>query len=154
MSESIIYRGRALRQGRHSEEGRLYLLTTVVRNREPLFGQFVVGRVVVSELRDATDEGWVNSLAWVVMPDHLHWLVELRSHSLTALMRRVKGRSARAINAHLGRQGPVWQGGCHDRALRQEEDLQDLARYVVANPLRAGLVRRIGDYPLWDALWV
>ena len=154
MSESIIYRGCALRQGRHSEEGRIYLLTTVVRNREPLFGHFVVGRVVVSELRDATDEGWVNSLAWVVMPDHLHWLVELRSHSLTALMRRVKGRSAREINAHLGRQGPVWQGGYHDRALRQEEDLQDLARYVVANPLRAGLVRRIGDYPLWNALWV
>lgn len=154
MSESIFYRGRALRLGRCSEPGRIYLLTAVVREREPLFEDFVAGRVVVSELRAATAEGWVNSQAWVVMPDHLHWLVELRGHSLAALMRRVKGRSARALNARLGRQGPVWQAGYHDRALRQEEELQDLARYVVANPLRAGLVRRIGDYPLWDAIWV
>ena len=154
MSESIFYRGGALRLGRCSEPGRIYLLTAVVCDREPLFGHFVAGRVLVSELRAATDEGWVNSLALVVMPDHLHWLVELRGHSLAALMRRIKGRSARTINAQLGRQGPVWQAGYHDRALRQEEDLQDVARYVVANPLRAGLVRRIGDYPLWDAIWL
>jgi len=29
-----------------------------------------------------------------------------------------------------------------------------MARYIVANPLRAGLVERIGDYPLWDATWL
>ena len=108
----------------------------------------------VPELRAATAEGWVNSLAWVVMPDHLHWLVELRGHPLAVLMRRIKGRSARALNVRLGRQGPVWQAGYHDRALRHEEALQDLARYVVANPLRAGLAEKLGDYPLWDAIWV
>jgi hypothetical protein len=32
--------------------------------------------------------------------------------------------------------------------------LQSVARYIVANPVRAGLVRRVQDYPLWDALWV
>lgn len=48
----------------------------------------------------------------------------------------------------------VWQRGFHDRALRQEEDLIATARYVVANPLRAGLVDRIGDYPWWDAVWL
>ena len=95
-----------------------------------------------------------NALYLIWKPDHLHWLVELRDHPLAVLLRRVKGRSARALNARLGRQGPVWQAGYHDRALRQEEDLQCIARYVVANPLRAGLVRRIGDYPLWDAIWV
>ena len=48
----------------------------------------------------------------------------------------------------------VWQQGFHDRALRREDDLVKVARYVVANPLRAGLVRKYGDYPLWDAIWV
>ena len=42
----------------------------------------------------------------------------------------------------------------HDRALRRDEDLLAVARYIVANPLRAGLVRRVGDYPLWDAVWL
>ena len=48
----------------------------------------------------------------------------------------------------------MWQEGFHDRALRQEADLRKAARYVVANPLRAGLVTDLGDYPLWDAVWV
>ncbi len=30
----------------------------------------------------------------------------------------------------------------------------DVARYIIANPLRAGLVGRVGDYPLWDAVWL
>jgi putative transposase len=48
----------------------------------------------------------------------------------------------------------LWQDGYYDRALRKEEDLQQIARYIVANPLRAKLVNKIGDYPLWDAVWL
>jgi putative transposase len=48
----------------------------------------------------------------------------------------------------------LWQKGYHDRAIRREEDLLAVARYIVANPLRAGLVKRVGDYPLWDAVWL
>ena len=49
---------------------------------------------------------------------------------------------------------PVWQKGYFDRALRYEEDLKAAARYIIANPLRAGLVAQVGDYPLWDAIWL
>ncbi|MGH8412134.1 MAG: REP-associated tyrosine transposase, partial [Pseudomonas sp.] len=38
--------------------------------------------------------------------------------------------------------------------IRRDEDLPAVARYIVANPLRAGLVEKIGDYPLWDAVWL
>jgi len=69
-------------------------------------------------------------------------------------MRRIKGRSARRINQRLSRTGPLWQHGFHDRALRQEEDLRAVARYAIANPVRAGLVKRVADYPLWDAVWL
>jgi REP element-mobilizing transposase RayT len=46
------------------------------------------------------------------------------------------------------------QRAFYDHALRQDEDVQGVARYIVANPLRAGLVENIGDYPLWDAIWL
>lgn len=69
-------------------------------------------------------------------------------------MRRIKGRSAKQINTLSGRQGKLWQDGFHDRALRREEDVLPAARYIVANPLRAGLVSRVGDYPLWDSVWL
>jgi hypothetical protein len=32
--------------------------------------------------------------------------------------------------------------------------MQGIARYIVGNPLQAGLVDRIGDYPHWDAVWL
>lgn len=70
-------------------------------------------------------------------------------------MQQLKSRSAIAINnAYPDHQGQLWQKGFHDHALRKEEEILATARYIVANPLRAGLTRRIGDYPLWDAGWL
>lgn len=154
MPSPVLSHAQRLRTGRFSESGRIYLLTTTVHKRMPLFRDFDLGRLLVAELRAAHEQGWVSSLAWVVMPDHLHWLVELHERSLDELMQRVKSNSSRLINRRLGRAGPLWQDGYHDRALRRDEDLQVAARYVVANPLRAGLVERLGDYPHWDAVWL
>lgn len=147
-------RGHALRKGRCSETGRAYLLTTVTEQRRPVFGDWRVGRLLVAELRAEHEAARVDSLAWVVMPDHVHWLVTLREGTLDALMRRVKSRSAIAVNAALGVGGQLWQKGYHDHAVRAEDDLRAMARYVVANPLRAGLTTSLADYPLWDAMWL
>jgi REP element-mobilizing transposase RayT len=149
-----VQRGAGLRTGRYSENGQIYLLTSVTNGRQPLFADWRVGRLVVDEFRRTQNEGRVQSLAWVVMPDHFHWLIELRKGSLGQLMRRVKALSAQATMRKIHNPLPVWQKGYHDRAVRREEDLPGIARYIVANPLRAGLVRRIGDYPLWDAIWL
>ncbi|VVN08200.1 hypothetical protein PS662_03707 [Pseudomonas fluorescens] len=143
-----------LRLGRYGESNRVYLLTTNTLDRKPVFTDLALGRVVVQQFRRAQDLGLARSLAWVVMPDHFHWLVELENCSLRKLMRQTKSLITREVNLSSSREGPLWQQGYHDRALRREEDLVKLARYVVANPLRAGLVEKLGDYPLWDAIWV
>jgi REP element-mobilizing transposase RayT len=113
-------------------------------------------RSLIACLRHAHDQGAVVSLAFVVMPDHLHWLVRLeRDLPLSRIMANVKKFSARKVNELRGERGvALWQPGFHDRALRKDENLEAMARYVVANPLRAGLVTRIGDYPHWDAVWL
>ncbi|MHB1290720.1 MAG: transposase, partial [Sulfuricella sp.] len=69
-------------------------------------------------------------------------------------LRQVKSRSAITINRQLGTHQTIWQKGYHDHALRKEEDVQEIARYIVANPLRSGLAEHAGDYPLWDAIWL
>ena len=148
------FAGKRLRAGRYSETGRIYLLTTVTLKRAPLFTEWYSGRCIARALKTEHDARRVHSIAWVVMPDHLHWLFALQHGELSSLACRIKAASALAINAHLGRTGPVWQKGFHDRALRREEDLKAVARYVVHNPVRAGLVARIDDYPLWDAMWL
>ena len=89
------------------------------------------------------------------MPNHLHWLFALTDKTdLANVMRLVKGRSAHYINTRLARKGPVWDKAFHEHALRKDEDIINIARYIVANPLRAGLVKIIADYPLWDAIWL
>ena len=145
----------ALRRGRCSLAGQIYLLTAVTHNREALFSDWPVASTAASII--SSPERWNEArlLCWVLMPDHWHGLVELgEGGSLAGLMQAVKGHSSHHVNAVLKRTGPVWMPGFHDRALRRGENLVEAARYVVANPVRAGLVRRAGDYPYWDAIWL
>ena len=144
-----------LRKGRYSEKGRAYHVTTTTYNRMPLFQDWRLGRFVVHALRHSQNQNQAETLAFVVMPDHLHWLFMLgNALSLSTLMSRLKGRSGRQVRQTLGAARPTWQHGFYDHAIRRDEDLRATARYIVANPLRAGLVTDIGDYPLWDAVWL
>jgi len=89
------------------------------------------------------------------MPDLVHWLFGLNNvFILTQTTQRFKARSTHGVNCYLKRSGAVWQKAYYDYALRQEEDIQGVARYIIANPLRAGLAHKIGEYPLWDAAWL
>lgn len=147
--ESVSPHGRDLRKGRVSLPGQVYHITTVTHDRQPIFAELRAARLLVQALRQAENRDGATTLAFVVMPDHLHWLMQLGDgKSLSRVVGAVKAVSAHAI----GRR--IWQGGFHDHAVRQEEDLAALARYIVANPLRAGLVERVGDYPHWDAVWL
>ncbi|WP_460456590.1 REP-associated tyrosine transposase [Arenimonas alkanexedens] len=144
-----------LRLGRTSEPGRVYFLTTVTHARAPLFKDFVRAAVMSRVIACPTTWAGGRLLAWVLMPDHWHGLLEIDGTSpLTHIVRLAKGRSARHFNLALVRQGSVWRDGFHDRAIRRSDDLRAAARYLIANPLRAGLVKSVGDYPFWDAHWI
>ena len=141
-----------LRKGRYSVKNGIYLATFVTRNRQPIFKDFYIARLVVRCLNKSP---YADTLAYVVMPDHVHWLLQLRSSkSLSQVMQSTKIMSTKSINRQINGKGSVWQPGFHDHALRYEEALKEFCRYVVANPLRAKLVKRIGEYPHWDTVWV
>jgi putative transposase len=145
----------ALRKGRVSLSNTAYLITATSENREPLFAHFPAACSAARCFEDATLLRESRMLAWVLMPDHAHWLLQLGgADSLGAVIGRLKSASSRYTNRILSRTGPLWSKAFHDHALRAEEDPQVVARYIVANPLRAGLVRRIGDYPFWNAVWL
>jgi REP element-mobilizing transposase RayT len=144
-----------LRIGRTSIHGQVYLVTTVTLDRQRLFVDLSLGRITVNAMRALDNEGASRTLAFVVMPDHVHWLFELgRSHTLTAVIKLFKGRSAQAVIKHFDRRGSIWQPSFHDHAVRTEDSLLAIARYVIMNPVRAGIVERIADYPLWDSAWL
>lgn len=91
---------------------------------------------------------------WVLMPDHFHGLLRLGNSSLAVTVGHLKGLAAKRVNEYLGATGAVWQSAFHDRALRREDDRKNIARYIVANPLRAGLVKSIREYPYWNSIYL
>lgn len=146
---------RALRRGRVSLPNHVYLITCVTTERRRFFEDFFVGCSAACCFEDAGVLGDSRMLAWVLMPDHAHWLVQLGfSDPLDTVVNRLKSASARSANHVLHRRGALWAPAYHDHGLRAEDDLRAAARYVVANPLRAGLAKRIIDYPFWNAVWI
>ena len=152
----VHHHGRNLRKGRTSLSNHIYLITTVTHKRQPFFTDFHCARSVIKTIRNTEQICRIESLSFVLMPDHLHWLFSLRDKScLSQVVGKVKRISAYRVNQINNRTGSrVWQPGFHDYALRKDKELKDVARYIVANPLRAGLVNNIGEYPFWDAVWL
>jgi REP-associated tyrosine transposase len=154
-----------LHKGRVSDIGRAYFVTTVTHQREKLFTDLLSARIVINVMKQLQSEQYVSSLSWVLMPDHLHWLFRLGGDNdvvcsnefeptLALVMKRLKAVSARRVNQHLKRNGSVWQKAYYDRGLKDGEDIKVSARYICANPLRAGLVQNIGEYSFWDSAWL
>ena len=92
----------ALCRGRHSLHHQVNCITTVTRSHYPLFTDITAARLLVRELRRLHERGDVISHARVVMPDHLHWLIQLNERwSLSTVVKNLKARSALTINCHL-----------------------------------------------------
>lgn len=146
---------RALRKGRVSLPNHAYLVTTTTINRTPFFVDFEGVCAAARCFEKPELLGDAQLLAWVLMPDHVHWLIQLGQHDdICVVVNRLKSFSARMANRVLQRKGKLWAAAYHDHALRADEDLRVVARYIVANPLRAHLVKRIADYPFWNAVWL
>jgi putative transposase len=144
-----------LRKGRVSIPGHVYLLTTTTLFRRPIFRDFEAAKAVASVHK--MKWVWRNSqcLAWVLMPDHWHGLIILgENDQLDTLMGRFKMASSKNVSDKHKTNGWLWARSYYDHAFRSDEVLRDVGRYVVANPLRAGLVKDIGLYPFWDAVWL
>ena len=84
-------------------------------------------------------------LAFVVMPNHCHLLIDTAGgdHSSHAsrerIMHSIKRHSARECNRLLGRTGRFWQTESYDRVVRNDDERQRIARYIEWNPVKAGL---------------
>lgn len=94
--------------------------------------------------------------AAVVMPEHAHLLLTPLSDDtgwpfgLPAILKSLKGASARSVNSLLNRSGPVWQEESFDHMPRSQQNLEEEIEYIRQNPVRRGLVSKPEDYPwLW-----
>ena len=145
-----------LRTGRFSAPNHMYMITAVTDQRRPLFSSFAAARALINEFANAQKDSLADTHAFVVMPDHFHWLCQLKHRQpLSRVVQRIKSRTTRRLHdLHERMPGKIWQNGFHDHGLRKDEDIRQLASYIIANPLRAGLVASVREYSHWDCSWL
>lgn len=144
-----------LRKGRFSCGGQVFHVVSRTWQRQKIFSDWYVATLACRSF--CSRQALQNSrlLCWVLMPDHAHWLLQLdEPDDISSLVGRMKSISAREVRVHAGRAGSIWYPGFYERAIRREQDLVDVARYIIANPLRGKLCCRLGHYPFWDAVYL
>ena len=86
-------------------------------------------------------------LAWCVMPNHVHVIIEpLPGHGLAKILQSWKRHTAQQINRRLGLSGPLWRREYWDRFIRDERHFAAAVAYIDANPVKAGLVAQAGEW--------
>jgi putative transposase len=127
------------------QQGHAFSVTVTTHERFPWFSRHrELPLEFIQILQTLATERQSELFAWCLMPDHLHLL--LRDKSLVHFVRLLKGRLVpEARRRERGR--PLWQPSFYDHALRQEEAIEGVARYIWENPVRSGLTERAGDYP-------
>lgn len=137
-----------LRLGRHSVPGCCYHVTFRVEDPHGPLNSEAVRQLVAEAIQGMLGRGFRCLEAYVVMPDHVHILFVLDSRrSLSATIGALKTFTAFRINRLTGRTGTFWNPGFHDHLIRCETDFARHFDYILENPVRAGLVQNINDYP-------
>jgi REP element-mobilizing transposase RayT len=84
-------------------------------------------------------------LAWAIMPNHAHLLLQTERGELTRVMRRLNTGYALRFNRLRERRGYLFQNRFRSRIVTSDADLMGLIRYVHRNPIEGGLVASLGD---------
>ena len=87
-------------------------------------------------------------ICYCIMPNHVHLVFELleENKGISKIMQSIKGISATRCNRHLGIEGQFWHHESYDRLIRDDKELYWTIRYVLMNPVEAGLVEDWRDW--------
>ena len=126
---------------------RRYFLTFCVRDRVPVFRDAKIAEQTLAQFRRTSTLERFAILAYCLMPDHAHLLVEgvCNDSDFKRFAKMAKQRSG-GLYAKTQHQR-LWQEGYYDRVMREDDDPRALARYIVNNPVRACLVKAPAEYP-------
>ena len=132
----------------YAEPGRAFSVTIGTAPRAPVFADLDFGMDCVRLLKSHCEKTATRCYAYCLMPDHVHLLVGIGERApLTTFVGTWKSLCGKARRTRVG-SGVFWQRSFFDRALRDDEPIDETALYILANPIRAGLAAKLGDYPL------
>jgi len=130
--------------------GALYHLTARGNGRAAIFLDDSDRHLYLSVLGDVVERyNWICH-AYCLMGNHYHLLIETPDANLCAGMRQLNGIYTQRFNRRHGRVGHVFQGRFKSILVEKDSYLLEVCRYIVLNPVRAGIVKHPEDYP-WSS---
>jgi len=125
-----------------------YFVTTCTAFRKPLFNDHAVAADIAEQILQLSREFEFAIIAYCFMSDHVHLLLGGRSEQadLERFVKRAKQVTGFAYRRT--HRGSLWQPGYHERVLRDDEATLTVAQYILENPVRAGLAKALGEWPL------
>ncbi|AVP96336.1 transposase [Ahniella affigens] len=155
MSRISTSQSSRLRRGRINAPDCAYVITFCTDNRAAVFANPNCASLMHDLFRNMAIAEPESLYAWVLMPDHVHCVMVIRpGQTLARLVGSLKGRTAQQFHAATGKRGSLWQNGFHDHAIRRHEHMDPILTYMAENPLRAGLVEHIADWPWIGGTWM
>ena len=128
-----------------------YFLTFCTHHRTPHFATPQNVDLVREQFQRTCTEQRFAGIAYCFMPDHLHLLVagERDDADLKRFIKNAKQYSGFHFRRQTGLM--LWQRYGFEHVLRGDEDTMNVADYIIANPVRAGLVTSPAAYPYWGS---
>ena len=111
-------------------------------------------RLWVGLMHNATATADLRLDAWCLMGNHYHLVVRIGLGDTSAALQRLNGVYAREFNRRHERRGHLWEGRFRAWAVEGDEHYEHTVRYVLENPVRAGLVDRWHDWPWLGGIYV
>lgn len=121
--------------------GETHHLTSRGVEKRDVFLDDVDRRRFVRRLGDVLEECPVSCLAYCLMSNHIHLILQGDGQAVSGAMRDVLGGHARYFNRRHDRSGHLFGGRFHDVRIASDAQMHAALRYVALNPVRAGLVQ-------------
>ncbi|MDY6823615.1 MAG: transposase [Thermodesulfobacteriota bacterium] len=131
---------------------RIYFITINTAGKNPVFIADAVVSHHLKILSSASSAHCFDVIAYCYMPDHVHLLIAGRKQAsdLIAFIKAYKQTTGYRFKQAVG--DVLWQKSYYDHILRKDEDVREVVRYILANPLRKGMVERPAAYPYAGSL--
>ena len=131
-------------------EGAYYHLLSRGNERRDIFLCDEDRRLFLDTIAECCERFEIELFSYVLMSNHYHLLLRTRRANLSKAMQWFAGTYTRRFNNRHGRSGHLFQGRFKSILVQNDAYVLQLSCYIHRNPLRAGLVRRLADYP-WSS---
>lgn len=138
------------RKPREEVEGGVFHVFARGNDRRLIYRDDADREMYLRMLRGTVKQQRWRLLAYCLMENHVHLVVETPQANLAGGMQRMHGLYAREFNARHHRSGHVFQGRYGAVPIKTDEQLAAAAVYVVMNPVEAGLCAHPEDWP-WSS---